>query len=252
MLQQAASEQIALVESLGGSGTGGDGCHGDRRQVAVPVRWLHCCAGAEVIIDSAAGDPAQDNVVTGSPLAMALALRGCASLVASAARAGATTSKTPWRSHEPLTPPRWPSSPRGTTGCPSSTACALTTPRSATSRTRVQVAEASGDNNVLASVRYMLGTVLVIRGGATDRQRGRELLARGPRHVREASVPAVRAAADRADPAHTTRPEMATTTTRYPKCGSPLTNLFDQRQYVYHVGATALLSGDAVGPRRRG
>jgi adenylate cyclase len=41
----------------------------------------------------------------------------------------------------------------------------------------LQIAEACGDNNVVCSVKYVLGTALLFRGSATDRQRGRELLA---------------------------------------------------------------------------
>jgi adenylate cyclase len=75
--QEFASEQIALVESLGEpalmvSAFLAIAIKSHTGATADLLRWC------EITIDWASGEPAQDSVVTGSPLAMALGLRGFA------------------------------------------------------------------------------------------------------------------------------------------------------------------------------
>jgi len=177
MAQQVASEQIALVESLG------DPALAVSAVMAIAVK-SHAGATAELlrwcefIIDWASGDPAQNNVVTGSPLAMALALRGFAhwwhghpdwreDLDAALAIA---------RSADPATLGfviAWNYGLPTLDGVRPVDDDALRDMENA-----LHFAEACGDNNVLATAGYTLGTLLLIRGGTTDRQRGLELLAR--------------------------------------------------------------------------
>jgi adenylate cyclase len=174
--QEFASEQITLVESLGEPALtvaaflavaikAHDGETGDL------FRW------SEVIIDWARGEPAQGGVVTGSPLAMALGLRGFARwwhglpgwradfedglVIARAADPATLGFVTAWRYGLSILD-----------GAFRADDAALGNIENAQ-----HVAEACGDNQVLATANYVLGTALSFRHSATDRRRGRELLA---------------------------------------------------------------------------
>jgi adenylate cyclase len=175
MAQEFASEQIALVESLGERALivaaflavaikAHDGETGDL------LRW------SEVIIYGASGEPAQGGVVTGSPLAMALGLRGFARwwhgrpgwrgdfedglAIARTADPATLGFVTAWRYGLSILD-----------GAFRADDAALSNIENA-----LHVAEASGDNQVLATANYVLGTALSFRQSATDRRRGRELL----------------------------------------------------------------------------
>jgi hypothetical protein len=176
MLQEFASEQIALVESLG------DPALAVSAVMAVAAKSHTGATGellswCEVIIDWASGDPAQDNVVTGSPLAMALALRGFArwwhdhpgwredleasTAIARSADPATLGFVTAWNYGLPILDGVSPIDDNAISDMENA----------------LQVAEAWGDTSANSSIGYTLGTLLSFRGGAMDRERGRELLA---------------------------------------------------------------------------
>jgi adenylate cyclase len=177
MAQQVASEQIALVEALGDpalavSGVMAIAVKSHAGETGELLRWC------EVIIDWASGETAEDNVITGSPLAMALALRGFAHW---------WHGHPDWREDQDAALAVARSADPATLAFVIAWNCGLPTLDGAhpvdddalrDMENALHFAEACGDNNVLATAGYTLGTLLLFRGNATDRSRGRELLAR--------------------------------------------------------------------------
>jgi adenylate cyclase len=134
------------------------------------LRW------SEVIIYGASGEPAQGGVVTGSPLAMALGLRGFARWWHGRAgwRGDFEDGLAIARTADPATlgfVTAWRYGLSILDGAFRADDAALSNIENA-----LHVAEASGDNQVLATANYVLGTALSFRQSATDRRRGRELL----------------------------------------------------------------------------
>jgi adenylate cyclase len=110
----------------------------------------------------------------------------------------------------------------------------------------LQIAEACGDDNVLCSVKYLLGTALVFRGNQTDRQRRLGLLAQVRDQCSEERFPqselplidVYRAFESARDGDYDgALPQMRTS----------VEELSTRRQFVYVVGAAALLVETLIG-----
>jgi adenylate cyclase len=130
------------------------------------------------IIEWADGDPAKGNLMVGSPLAVALALRGITRLWLGQPRWREDLDKAvaiAAQSTEPLTLAlvlSWNYGLGIFTGVLRADDTAVRTIEKA-----LRIAEASGDDYVVGNVDYVLGYVLLLRDAAGDRHRGRQLLA---------------------------------------------------------------------------
>ena len=174
-----ASELLALLDSIGDpaltaqAGFGAVGMKFQTGEMGEVSRW------AQATIEWADGDPTKGNLIVGSPLAVALGLRGVAR---------SWFGRSGWRedlddavafaeqSAEPLTLAVVANFKYGTgtwDGLLRADDVAVRTAESA-----LQTAEASGDDYAVALLKYLLGYVLLLRGAREDRQRGLELLTR--------------------------------------------------------------------------
>ena len=176
-----ASEQMALLESIGDPSVaiqasyGAMGLKTEIGEMAEVLRW------AENTIEWTAGDPTKGNLIVGSPLAVALALRGIAR---------SWFGRHGWRedlddalvlaeSAEPMTLASvlsWRNGMGALNGVLRADDAALEEVEKA-----LLAIESSGDDYAVGMVKFVLGCVLLLRGATEDRQRGRDLLA----HVRD-------------------------------------------------------------------
>ena len=161
-----ASENMALIESIGDPTlTVGLSIAAIDAKLESRRDGRGAAAGRRRVIDLADGDPAKGNFVVGSPLGGRVATRALP--VWALGRAG-------WRDDFDRAWP-WPRSGRPDVlrrgrhyvyvlairvGC-----CCPTTPRCATSRRRLTIAERSGDDLALGVARWALGVALVHRDG---------------------------------------------------------------------------------------
>jgi adenylate cyclase len=234
------NEQMALVESIGDPAltvatTFAAICVGMQNgAVGDALRW------AQTTIDWAAGDSATGALVMGSPLATALAFRGTARwwLGRPGWREDLDEALAIGRNAEPSTVgfiTAWVYGNSVYDGILGVDDTALHDLEDA-----LQLAEASGDDNVLGSVTSSFGSVLTIRGSASDRDRRLEMIAR----VREMALHhrfpqselpslAIFSAFDRAKDGDR---DAALTQMR-----KSIDDLFNNWQFMYVVGATALL-----------
>ena len=173
---ELASEQIALVESIGdpaliiGAAFSAVAIKSQSGEVADVLRW------SQTAIDWAEGDPAKGSLVVGSSLAVAFVFRGAARWWFG--RPGwhedfdeATTIA---RNADPMTlgfVVAWKYGLAVANGVLRVDDSVIRDLEEA-----LLIAEASIDDNVLGSVKWTLATVLLYRGSAADRQRGLELL----------------------------------------------------------------------------
>ena len=177
--QRLASELIALLDSIGDpaltaqAGFGAMGIKAQAGEMDEVLRW------AEATIKWADGDPTKGgNLIVGSPLAVALALRG---LVRS------WFGRPGWRadhddaiafaeqSADPLTltvATSWAYGLGTWNGVRRADDAAVRAIESA-----LQTAEASLDDYAVVMAKWLLGSVLLFRGAGGDRHRGLELLA---------------------------------------------------------------------------
>jgi class 3 adenylate cyclase len=183
--QQLASEQMALLDSIGDpsltaqAGFGAMGIKMQAGEVGEVSRWAHDT------IEWADGDPEKGNLIVGSPLAVALALRGVTR---------SWFGRPGWRqdlddavafaeqSAEPLTLAVTMSFKYGTgawNGVLPADAAAVRTTENA-----LRTAEASGNDYAVVMITWILSSMLLLRGAAGDLHRGLDLLAQ----VRDASV----------------------------------------------------------------
>ncbi len=176
--QRLASELIALLDSIGDpaltaqAGFGAMGIKAQAGEMGEVLRW------AEATIEWADGDPAKGNLVVGSPLALALALRGLAR---------SWFGRPGWRedhddaiafaeqSADPLTLTVATSWAYGS-GTWNGVRRADDTAVRAIERA-LQTAEASLDDYAVVMAKWLLGSVLLFRRAGGDRHRGLELLA---------------------------------------------------------------------------
>jgi hypothetical protein len=183
--QQLASEQMALLDSIGDpsltaqAGFGAMGVKMQAGEVGEVSRWAHDT------IEWADGDPEKANLIVGSPLAVALALRGVTR---------SWFGRPGWRqdlddavafaeqSAEPLTLAVTMSFKYGTgawNGVLPADAAAVRTTENA-----LRTAGASGNDYAVVMIMWILSSMLLLRGAAGDLHRGLDLLAQ----VRDASV----------------------------------------------------------------
>jgi adenylate cyclase len=176
--RRLASEQMALFESIGDpsltaqAGILAIGIKAQTGDLDEVLRW------AQATTDWADGDPAKGNLVVGSPLAVALSLRGLAR---------SWFGRSGWRedfdqavafaerSADPLTlavTVSWVYGMGTWNGVLRADDAAVGTTESA-----LQTAEASGDNYAVVMVKWLLGCVLLLRDSEGDQHRGLELLA---------------------------------------------------------------------------
>jgi adenylate cyclase len=235
-----ASEQMALIESVGdpaltvGAAFSAISIKAQCGEMADALRW------AQIAIDSAAGDPAKGGLVVGSPLPMALAFRG---------NARSWFGRPGWRRDfdEALAIARdadpwtlafvtaWVYGNGVLTGVVRVDDTAINDLEQA-----LRVAEASGDDTVLGTVRNVLGSVLFYEGSASGRQRRLHLVAqvremclnlRFPRS--ELALMELYLANEKArDGDYDGLLQMR----------KSVDILFDNGQYMYAIGSTALLT----------
>ncbi len=176
--QRLASELIALLDSIGDpaltaqAGFGAMGIKAQAGEMGEVLRW------AEATIAWADGDPAKGNIVVGSPLALALALRGLAR---------SWFGRPGWRedhddaiafaeqSADPLTltvATSWAYGLGTWNGVRRADDTAVRAIENA-----LQTAEASLDDYAVVMTKWLLGSVLLYRDTGDDRHRGLELMA---------------------------------------------------------------------------
>ena len=177
--QRLASELMALLDSIGDpaltaqAGFGAMGIKAQASEMGEVLRW------AEATIAWADGDPTKgSNPIVGSPLAVALALRGLAR---------SWFGRPGWRedhddaiafaeqSADPLTltvTTSWAYGMGIWNGVRRADDTAVRAIESA-----LQTAEASLDDYAVVMAKWLLGSVLLLRGAGGDRHRGLELLA---------------------------------------------------------------------------
>jgi adenylate cyclase len=175
--QRLASEQLALLESIGDpalttqAAYGAIGTKAQAGELGDVLRW------AQATIDWAGGDPAKGNLIVGSPLAVALALRGLARswfgrhgwredldealAIAESADAMTLAQVVSWNYGCGIF-----------NGVLRADDAAVRTIEGA-----LQTAQASGDDYAVGMVKFVLGCDLWHRDAAGDRYRGLELLA---------------------------------------------------------------------------
>jgi adenylate cyclase len=179
-----ASEQMALLDSIGdatlttSAAFGAINIRAQTGQMADVERW------AQATIEWADGDPAKGNLVVGSPLAVALALRGLSRW---------WFGRPSWREDlgealamaegaEPLTRGvivAWTYGVGICSGVIQADDAAVAEIEKA-----LRVAEAAGDNYAVTLVEQSGGAVLLYRDAPGDRQRGLDLLA----HIRDRCI----------------------------------------------------------------
>jgi adenylate cyclase len=172
-----ADEMLGLLDSIGDpsltaqAAFGAIGIKFQAGEMDAVARW------AQTTIEWADGDPTKGNLIVGSPLAVALGLRGCAR---------EWFGHPGWREDlddavafadqgaEPLTLAVTMSWKYGVGGWNGS----LRADDAAVGPTEwaLQTAEASGDDYAVVMAKYLLGCLLLLRGAAGDRHRGVELL----------------------------------------------------------------------------
>jgi hypothetical protein len=183
--QRLASELIALLDSIGDpsltaqAAFGAMGMKMQAGEMGEALRW------AQATIEWADGDPTKGNLVVGSPLAAALAMRGLARW---------WFGRPGWRADlddavefaergaEPLTLAvmlSWKFGMGIWQGVLRADDDAVRTTEGA-----LQTAEASGDNYAVVLVKWLLASALLLADAGADRHRGLELLA----EVRDMSV----------------------------------------------------------------
>ena len=172
-----ASEQMALLDSIGDpaltaqAAFGAIGVKVQTGQMAEVLRW------AQATIEWADGEPSKGNLVVGSPLAVALALRGLARwwLGRQGWRDDLESALALAETADPLTIAlvcSWNFGLGVAFGVLPVGGAAVEKVETA-----LRIAEASGYDYALEIARYVLGGQLVYRDAAGDRPRGRELLA---------------------------------------------------------------------------
>jgi adenylate cyclase len=183
--QRMASEHLALLDSIGDpalTAQAGFGAVGIKMQVgelSAVSRW------AQDTIEWADGDPEKGNLVVGSPLAAALALRGVTR---------SWFGRPGWRkdiddaalfaerSAEPLTLAVTMSWKYGTGAWNGVVAADDGAERAVENALRI--AKTSGNDYAVVMITWVLASILLLRGTARDPQRGLEFLT----HVRDSSV----------------------------------------------------------------
>lgn len=174
---EVAAKQMALIESTGdpglmmGAAFSAIAVKAQHGEMADALRW------AQTTIDSAAGDPVKGGLIVASPLSVALAIRGSARWWFGLAgwHGDFTEALDIARDADPQTlgfVTAWIFGNGIING--------VRRPDDTMMRHlehALRVAEASGDDTVLGSIKYVLGTMLVCRAAAADRQRRLKLLA---------------------------------------------------------------------------
>ena len=241
-----AAEQMALVESIGdpalavGAAFAAISIKAQNGEMADALRW------SQTTIDWAAGDPAKTGLVVGSPLAMALAIRGTARwwLGRPGWHSDLDEALAIARNADPWTVGfvnSWVYGNAIHTGVLQIGDTAMGDLERA-----LQVAEASGDDIVLGSVKYTLGTVLTSRGSASDRQRRTEMLAQVRAMCLHHRFPTAELPVVEVFSAY----ERARDGDRdggLSQMRQSLDDLFNNGQYMYAIGATALLVETLMG-----
>ena len=244
-----ADEQTALVESLDVvlvsvavfptiaiRSHGGD--------TAGVLKW------SQTVIDWAEGDPAKGSFAIGSPLAVALVLRGGVRwwLGEDGWREDLDEAAAIARTADPSTlgfvfP--WCYGLGIFNGVLLADDAAIADIEAA-----LQIAEASGDDNVLGSIKYTLSTVLMHRAGAAGNRRAPRPPHPGARNDSEPTVPSVGACAGR--PLHRSRQgPNGRRRRRYIRNGTVCGCHFRQRAVLLPHPCDWPAGGNAGGPRRR-
>jgi adenylate cyclase len=183
--QRLASELIALLDSIGDPSLTAQAAFGAIAIKANAGEMGEVMRSAQATIGWADGDLTKGNLVVGSPLAVALVMRGLArswfgrpgwredldDAVAFAEQGAESLTLAVIASHK-YGVGTWNGTLRADDAAVRTTESALRT------------AEASGDDYAVILVKYLLSCVLLLRGAAGDRYRGLELLAQ----VRDTSV----------------------------------------------------------------
>lgn len=237
---ELASKQMALIESIGdpglmmGAGFSAIAIKAQHGEMAEALRW------AQTTIDWAAGDPVKGIMIAGSPLPTALAIRGSARW---------------WFGHA---------------GWRDDFAAALEMACDADPQTlgfvtawvfgtgilngvqlvsddvvshlehALRVAEASGDDTVLGSIKYVMGSMLVCRGDDADLQRRLQLIAEVRDMCRELRFPLSEVSPIEFLPAY----EQARTGDAeggLPQMRHSFTDMLQKGQFVYATGMAGFL-----------
>jgi len=172
-----AADQMALVESIGDPALTVGAAFASISIKALNGEMTDALHWAQTTIDWAAGDAAKTGLVVASPLAMALAFRGTARwwLGRPGWRDDLDKARAIARDADPWTVGfvnAWVYGHSVHTGVLQIDDVTMGDLDQA-----LQVAEASGDDTVLGSVKFVLATVLISRGSASDRERRLEMLA---------------------------------------------------------------------------
>jgi class 3 adenylate cyclase len=174
---QLAIEQIALLDSIGNPVLAAQAAFGAMAIRAQFGEMHEVLRWAQTTIDSAGDETAPDNLVLGSPLAAAFALRGVARswFGMKGWRADLDTGVAlAERTDEPFTLAVTTSWKYGT-GVFTGVVCADDLAVQATERA-LQTLESSGDDYAVAMFKWVFASALLWRDAGHDRQRGRELL----------------------------------------------------------------------------
>jgi adenylate cyclase len=171
-----ASEQMALLESIGDPSLTAQASFGAMGVKAQTGELIDVLRWSQATIEWADGDPKKGNLVVGSPLAAALGLRGMARwwfgrrewredlddafVIARSADALTLAVVASWNTVGIM---------NGVLGADDAAVENL--------EAALRIGEACGDNYPVAMVKLVLGSVLLLRDTAADRQRGQELLA---------------------------------------------------------------------------
>jgi adenylate cyclase len=235
-----ASEQMTLIESIGdpaltvGAAFSAISIKAQCGEMADALRW------AQTAIDWAAGDPAKGGPVVSSPLAMALAFRGNARswFGGPGWRRDFDEALAIARDADPWTlafVTAWVYGNGILTGVLRVDDTALDNLERA-----LRVAEASGDDTVLGTVKNVLGSVLFYRASPSDRQRRTDLVSQ----VRDMSLSLRFPRSELALMELYLANEKASDGDYggLPQMRKSVDTLFDNGQHMYAIGATALLT----------
>ncbi len=183
--QQLASELLAMLDSIGDPAVAAQAAFGAIGVKLIAGEMNEVLQWAQATIEWADGDPTKGNLIVGSPLALALGMRGLARNWFGLNR---------WRedidqavalaeqSAEPLTLAMvlsWKYGMGIWNGVLRADDTAVRTTESA-----LQTVEALGDNYAVVMVKYLLSCILLLQGAEGDRDRGLRLLTQ----VRDMSV----------------------------------------------------------------